>query len=49
MSEFYKILANKALDESLMIALKFREFRVCVKSKARDHAVALRNLASDKF
>lgn len=24
MSEFYKILANKALDESLMIALKFR-------------------------
>ncbi len=26
MSGFYKILANKALDESLMIALKFREF-----------------------
>ena len=26
MSGFYKILANKALDESLMIALKFRDF-----------------------
>ena len=26
MSGFYKILANKALDESLMRALKFREF-----------------------
>ena len=49
MSGFYKILANKALDESLMIALKFRDFSVCGKNKARDHAVALRNLASDKF
>jgi len=28
MSGFYKILANKALDESLMIALKFRDFLV---------------------
>ena len=26
MSGFYKILANKALDKSLMIALKFRDF-----------------------
>ena len=26
MSGFYKILANKVLDESLMIALKFRDF-----------------------
>ena len=26
MSGFYKILANKALDESLTIALKFRDF-----------------------
>jgi len=32
MSGFYKILANKALDESLMIALKFRDF---FKSVAR--------------
>lgn len=49
MSGFYKILANKALDESLMIALKFREFLVCGKSKARDQAVTLRYLVSGKF
>lgn len=49
MSGFYKILANKALDESLMIALKFREFLVCGKSKARDQAVILRYLAFEKF
>ena len=34
MSGFYKILANKALDESLMIALKFRDFSVYDRSKA---------------
>jgi len=34
MSGFYKILANKALDESLTGALKFRDFLVCGKSKA---------------
>lgn len=33
MSGFYKILANKALDESLMVALKFRDFSVWGKSK----------------
>jgi len=49
MSGFYKILANKALDESLMGALKFREFRVCNKSKARDCATALRYLTFGKF
>lgn len=49
MSGFYKILANKALDESLMVALKFREFSVCGKNKARDYAVTLRYLAFDKF
>ena len=49
MSRFYKILANKALDESLIGALKLREFRVCDKSKARDYATALRYLAFDKF
>ena len=49
MSGFYKILANKALDESLMIALKFRDFSVCGKSKARDYATALRYLAFEKF
>ena len=49
MSGFYKILANKALDESLMIALKFREFSVCGKNKARDYAVTLRYLAFKKF
>lgn len=49
MSGFYKILANKALDESLMIALKFRDFSVCGKSKAHDYATALRYLTSDKF
>ena len=43
MSGFYKILANKALDESLMGALKFREFRVCDKSKTRDYVVMLRS------
>ena len=42
MSGFYKILANKALDDSLMIALKFRDFSVYSKSKARDYATALR-------
>ncbi|AVX43586.1 hypothetical protein CCS77_0525 [Campylobacter concisus] len=49
MSGFYKILANKALDDSLMIALKFRDFSVYSKSKARDYAVTLRYLAFDKF
>jgi len=29
MSGFYKILANKVLDENLMGALKFIEFVVC--------------------
>jgi len=42
MSGFYKILANKALDESLMIALKFRDFLVCGKSK---HMVKLSRCA----
>jgi len=36
MSGFYKILANKALDESLMEALKFRDFLVCGKNKAHN-------------
>ncbi len=49
MSGFYKILANKALDESLIIALKFRDFSVYGNSKARDYATALRYLTSDKF
>ena len=49
MSGFYKILANKALDESLMIALKFRDFSVCGKNKTRDQAVTLRYLAFEKF
>ena len=43
MSGFYKILANKARDESLTIALKFRDLSVCGKSKARDQAVTLRS------
>ena len=33
MSGFYKILANKALDESLMIALKFRDFQSVTRAK----------------
>ena len=41
MSGFYKILANKALDESLMVALKFRDFSVCRKSKALGYAITL--------
>ena len=49
MNGFYKILANKGLDESLMIALKFRDFSVCGKNKARDYAVILRYLAFEKF
>ncbi len=49
MSGFYKILANKALDESLIGALKFRDFSVYGKCKAHDYATALRYLTSDKF
>ena len=49
MSGFYKILANKALDESLIGALKFRDFSVYGKCKAHDYAVMLRYLAPDKF
>lgn len=49
MSGFYKILANKALDESLMIALKFIEFVVWAKNETRDYAVTLRYLAFEKF
>ena len=41
MSGFYKILANKALDESLMVALKFRDFSVCGKSKVLGYAITL--------